>query len=347
MARILLFIASLVVALLSLSCSNDEKPQATIPTADLLPDLVSMNRLPLPEREKGPFRFITLGHLYGQPGLKHDRPAPSFVSSIPRLNALNPELCVLLGDCFYLWKDEEIKSTLKILGTLSCPVINAPGNHDLVVRKMYNKLFGTTYFAFSYRGSRFVILDTELDIWNISDEQLTFLYSELAQCEGDDAPQNLFVFGHKVIWAGTQETVVCAVGGNDPAGLQVFATRPKDRPMFNRDIRPRLRLASKKVPIYWFAGDIGAFRRSIHLFRQEDTKEPGTQLTYLAVGIGDRPRDAALVIDVDKKGQATIRGFEMQTGKFIDMTDHGAAHWDPKILPGGRIPDVFEPYLEK
>ena len=73
----------------------------------------------------------------------------------------------------------------------------------------------------------------------------------------------------------------------------------------------------------------------------------GTQLYYLATGLGNLPRDPALVVDVAEDGKVTIRGYTLATGEFFSVEDMGAAYWDPKVYPGGKLPEVLEPFLEK
>lgn len=297
--------------------------------------------------EEGSFRFISFGHLYGEPGQNPSKPSPSFTRAIAKLNKLDPAFCVLLGDIFYKWDNDEIKKTVAQLSQLSFPVVNAVGNHDVARRRKWEAQYGTTYFAFSYGTSRFLVIDTELDSWNLSGDQLEFVKHEVAKCGTKDGPKNLFIFGHKVIWAGTRETAVCAAGSNDPTSLQVFIKRPKELPTFNKDIRPMLREASKKVPIYFFGGDVGAFPDRVHLFLQQDSKIEGSQLYYLACGIGDQARDATLVVDVAADGAVQVRGWEFATGKFLDLKNFGPKHWNSSILKNSKVMRIVEPYLEK
>ncbi len=328
-----------------LGCSDQGQKKTPAPTA--LPSRASLNQRPLPPKQDGAFRFISFGHLYGEPGKKATKPSPSFTQAIAQLNELNPAFCVLLGDIFYKWDNNEIKKTLRQLTQLTFPVINAVGNHDVARRRKWEARFGLTYFGFDYGTSRFLVLDTELDSWNLSGDQLDFVKHEVSQCGRKDGPKSLFIFGHKVIWAGTQETAVCAAGSNDPTSLQVFIKRPRELPTFNRDVRPLLREASKKVPIYFFGGDVGAFPDRVHLFLQQDSKVEGSQLYYLACGIGNQRRDATLVIDVSSDGEVQIRGWEFATAQFLDLRDYGPKHWQSLIPKDSKVMRIVAPYLEK
>ena len=329
------------------ACGVGESSDHPSRPARNLPAHAILNRQNPAEEASGPLRVLVMGHLYGRPGLNRERPSPSFVHALPRLIALKPDLCVLLGDTFYRWRQDEVKRTTELLNRFPCPVINAVGNHDVVKRKEYEERFGPTWYAFTLKGSRFVITDTELDSWHISDDQLAMVKTELEACHSDHPPNNLFFFSHKVLWAGTQETAVAAIGCNDPASMSVFGTRPPERPTFNRDIRPFLRDAAQKVPIYWFAGDVGAFPKSVDTFFQKDTRLPGTSLFYLTTGLGNLPRDSALVIDIDTSGHAGVRGYRLRDMSFVPLQGLGSQHWNPKILPGGKIPSKMLPYLEQ
>ena len=337
-----------LVLILLVACGvHSDNGASSAEKTPLLPANTSMNRVELERRESAPFRFVTMGHIYGRPGKGRARPSTTFVKSIPKLNASEIDLCVLMGDCFYKWEEKEVKPTTDILKKLSFPIINSVGNHDVVRREDYKAVFGATWYAFSYGGSRFFIADTEEDSWHISDEQLIALHEEFSACLGDNPPDNLFIFAHKVVWAGTKETAVCALGSNDPGGMGVFVDRPADRPNFNRDIRPRMREASQKVPIYFFAGDIGAFSNKIHLFKQKDTHEASGELYYLASGLGDFERDAAIVVEVNAEGRATLSGLELATGKTVSLDTFNAAYWEPKVYPKGKMPNIIKPFLEK
>ncbi|MFT7617372.1 MAG: hypothetical protein ACI97A_001008 [Planctomycetota bacterium] len=337
----------LFMATWTMACSDGDQSKSDDTRTSVLPAKAALNGVDLKEQKDGPFSFFTVGHIYGEPGRQFKRPAPSFVAGKPHLKALDPKFGVLLGDIFYLWKPKEMAATLGHLAEFPFPIVNAVGNHDVVVRDKWSSKFGPTYFAFSYANSRFVILDTEIDPWNISGEQLEFFKNEMELCEGPNKPKNLFIFVHKVVWAGTKETIVCAYGCNSPESLGIYVEKPDSWPTFNRQIRPRLREISKSVPTYFFGGDLGAFSAVIHLFQQEDTKIPGTQLTYLGAGIGDRDRDAVIVVDVDAKGKATLSGMELKTGKKVDLTPYDSAYWVPKFFKDNEIPEVILPYLEK
>jgi len=72
------------------------------------------------------------------------------------------------------------------------------GNHDVGIgacntkRDIFLQQFGKTFFSFKHEKDLFIILDANIDEWNISGEQLTFLKQSLSLEK--DAVKIFFVF---------------------------------------------------------------------------------------------------------------------------------------------------------
>ena len=83
----------------------------------------------------------------------------------------------LTGDIVYRSTAEEWDAIDEDIESLGVPVHMAPGNHD-VASKLFERRYavnGKTYYKFSIRGDLFIILDPNIDSWNISGDQLLFL----------------------------------------------------------------------------------------------------------------------------------------------------------------------------
>ncbi|MCB9830855.1 MAG: hypothetical protein H6807_00140 [Planctomycetes bacterium] len=335
----------LCLALLLGLVACGEAPRAAAPPE---PRVVTSryNDLALPPRGREAFRFLVCGHVYGQPGKDRAHPAGSLVAGAPRLRELGADFFMMLGDSVYQWQDDDLARLDRFLRQdLPLPAFNAAGNHELDHREDYRRRFGPTWYAFDHGGCRMVVTDTEIDPWSISGDQLAFLEAELDRAlDPRTRPRALFIFAHKPIWAGTRGTAIASLASNTPTTLVVLARRPPDAPTFNRDLRPRLRQVAALIPVWYFAGDVGAFEETtLHLFMARDEKAPA--LRYLAVGIGDHDRDAVIEVVVPETGEPRARGIELRSGRSLDLEDYGSPPWLDRFFPAG-LPDAALPYLE-
>ena len=144
----------------------------------LLPDLSGPKPVysrELPDRAATePFRFLIAGHLYGD-SKKAVSPAATFVAARQSLASADVDLMVCCGDTFRLSTQAAFDQVTAQLAALPFPVFNAVGNHDVANRSAYEARFGATYGAFVHGGCAFVLLDTELQPWEIAGGQLAFL----------------------------------------------------------------------------------------------------------------------------------------------------------------------------
>lgn len=292
----------------------------------------------LAPRGAPPFTFVACGHVYGEPGEGHARPAATFAGHVGRLRATGADFLMLLGDCVYTWRDDDLARLATLAGReLALPVFNAPGNHDLADRADYERRFGPAWFAFDHGGCRMLVLDTEADPWHIGGAQLAWLQRELAAARSKP-PRAVFVFGHKPVWAVSKRLAVAALGGNDPRSLAVVLARPADAPTFRRDLLPAVRELAAVAPVWWFAGDVGAFETSLHLFHAQDDVAP--DLHFVAAGLGDRARDAFVRIDVPAAGTPRGTAVEFVTGRELDLADYGPEAWRARLFPHGLPAEV-------
>ena len=84
------------------------------------------------------------------------------------------------------------------LEKLGKPVYFAPGNHDMGNRALFIKRYGPTYYSFTFKNDVFIVLDPNIDHWNISGKQLAFLDSTLSLI--NDSINHIFVFFHQLLW---------------------------------------------------------------------------------------------------------------------------------------------------
>ena len=107
-------------------------------------------------------------------------------------------------------------------------------------------MFGKSYKKFFEGNDLFVILDLNLDHWNITGEQLTFLRNAL-RIDAKKA-RNIFIFSHQVLWYDKEKFP-------EPVPNSLY-DRSKETNYWS-EIEPLLVATNK--PVYVFAGDVGAF----------------------------------------------------------------------------------------
>ena len=127
------------------------------------------------------------------------------------------------------------------------PIHISRGNHDEKLEN-FEKLFGKSYKKFFNGKDLFVILDLNLDHWNISGEQLTFLRN-LLRIDAKKA-RNIFIFSHHILWFDKEKY-------SEPVPNSLYDR--SERTNYWSEIE-HLLLGTNK-PTFVFAGDIGVFSK--------------------------------------------------------------------------------------
>jgi hypothetical protein len=273
------------------------------------------------------FRFLVGGHLYGD-SRKVDSPASTLLAARDQLAAGKFDLMVACGDTFRFSTEDCIAQTLALLQPLPFPIFNAVGNHDVAVRSTYERRFGQTYGCFVYAGCLFVLLDTELDAWQISGEQLQFLRAALAESNARDDIRAVFCFGHKLVHCHRQRYFEVLVGSNALDGF----TGPN---RFAADVLPLLAATARSKPVYWFGGDIG-LQHTLPAFMDRD---PSSGVTFLATGLGDLARDALLEVEVNG-ANVQVRMRSLVGDEQQDLANFGLPAWRERFFPQGIAPEL-------
>ncbi|MGH7770300.1 MAG: metallophosphoesterase family protein, partial [Candidatus Binatia bacterium] len=176
------------------------------------------------EREAKRFSFVVLGHVRGEANGKMNPLLPEVIAKI-RKQA--PDLIFLTGDM--IWGDvhsvvvdaEAIKRDWELLDAaldrLGVPIYRVPGNHDIadpVTRDIYFARYGELPQAFTYRGSRFILLNsswvpegsesppskrsyTQIRGTQLGSKQIEFIRKELSEPHRYD---HVFLFMHHLLW---------------------------------------------------------------------------------------------------------------------------------------------------
>lgn len=180
-----------------------------------------------------PFSFVVIGHVRGNDdGLIQ----PLLEPLLAKVRKQKPDMIFLTGDM--IWgglgkKHQQAEVITKdwdrldgALAKLNVPVYRVPGNHDIhdpVTRDVYFARYAKLPQAFSYRGSRFLLLNSSyvpegteapaqrqlvrgqqayLRGKQLDSGQIDFLRKELA---GDHPYDHVFVFMHHLLWDHDEE----------------------------------------------------------------------------------------------------------------------------------------------
>ncbi|MDA7501673.1 T9SS type A sorting domain-containing protein [Chitinophagales bacterium] len=229
------------------------------------------------------YSFFVAGHVYGKPGSNNEGFYPAFKDMFSYIQSRSEiKFGVLTGDIVSAnpvvtdW--EEVDADILTLGL---PVHFAVGNHDMENRPVYEERYGSTYYHFRYESDLFIVLDPNLDNWNISGDQLQFL-SEVLREEVENNT-NVFVFFHQLLWRGSHNEFNY-ITWNSGAGRDGDVN-------FWTDVEPMFNCLSNRVVM--FAGDLGAS------WSTDVTYDSYDNITLIASGMGSDNGDNFIVVNVD------------------------------------------------
>lgn len=249
----------------------------------------------LPEVE---YSFFVAGHVSGIPGNQKLGLYSEFLKAFPSIKANQQiQFGVLTGDVVVDPSQASWDAVDKDLSQLAIPIYIAPGNHDVRNRALYNDRHGLGFRSFIHSGDLFIILDPNLDHWNIRGEQLSFLEQVLADAEGK--VDHVFVFFHQLLWWEPDNIFADVPFNSDENRADTLNFWPEIVPLF-------LDLPSQ---VYMFAGDVGAFSDDEGCMYYEDQN-----LTFIASGMGNESTDNFIVADVHFDNTVTFRLIALNKG---------------------------------
>jgi len=237
------------------------------------------------------YSFFVAGHVYGKPdGAAYNGIYEPFKSNSKLNDCVFMPLGFLLGDVVKEASNHEfniLKNDIRSIGNKTHIYIS-PGNHDVgtgpynAKRDIYVQNFGETFKYFKYEKDLFILLDANLNNWNIIDDQLQMLKSLNS---GEKEYNNVFIFSHQVIWADTSNKHF--------SGLIVNSYEGKSEKVnFWNEVFPVINGIGEKV--FMFAGDVGAFNNNSEFFYDNILG-----VDFFATGMGGGKRDNFLLIHVN------------------------------------------------
>lgn len=230
------------------------------------------------------YSFFIAGHTYGTVGIDNTGLHPPFIDKFEYIqNREEIKFGILTGDIVSPdpvaqdWDEVDVN-----IDSLGLPVYFAVGNHDMENRPLFESRYGDTYFDFIYESDLFIILDPNLDEWNISDDQLVFL--ENVVDSNYQTVDNIFVFFHQLLW-WEEDNNYSEVIPNSFAGRS-------DTVNFWTDIEPIFSIIPNQV--VFCMGDMGAVSWS-----NDFMYDSYANITFIGSGMGEGPGDNFIVINVD------------------------------------------------
>ena len=245
---------------------------------------------PIPETYES-YTFFVAGHVYGSPGVDNFGFHPPFRAKFDLINERNTSLGFFLGDIVNVSTSKNWNEVDSVLQYLNTETYFAVGNHDMTDRPLFESRYGKTYFSFKYENDLFVVLDPNIDEWNISEDQLSFLKNVL-DTESLQA-RNVFVFFHQLLWIDKANKYKNVRPNSFEGRADIINFWTEVEPLFND-------LANE---VYMFAGDIGAAHWS-----DDAMYDKYDNITLIATGMGEEVGDNFIFIDVDESGGVS---FEM------------------------------------
>ncbi|MFO7790260.1 MAG: T9SS type A sorting domain-containing protein [Bacteroidales bacterium] len=226
------------------------------------------------------YSFFVAGHTYGAPGVNNEGLHPPFTDKFSYIQS-RPEIDfgVLLGDI--VSPDPVEQDWIEVdadIDTLGLPVYFAVGNHDMENRPVFEERYGDTYYKFIYSNDLFIVLDPNIDGWNISGDQKNFLINAIDNNAND--VEKIFVFFHQLLW-WESDNKYSVVYPNSLAGRA-------DTINFWSEIEPLFKELDNEVVM--FAGDIGVGSKSVMYDKYDN-------ITFIATGMGNGEKDNFIVIN--------------------------------------------------
>lgn len=253
------------------------------------------------EKEETLYRFFVAGHTYNPPSVNNKGLHAPFQRKFEFLNQY-PKMSfgILTGDIVPWSKEKYWDAVDADLEKIGHPVHFAVGNHDVQDTALYWKRYGETWYRFEVdRGKHLsgfarkkdlhIVLDPNLDGWNISGKQLSFLKRELAKADQYNA---IFLYFHQILW--WQPTGIYK--DFKPNSVEGRAAEIN----FWTEIEPLI--SRIKNEVFCFAGDAGQLHCENEIMYHQDDN-----IHYIASGMGRWKRDNFIIVEGFSSGRVNLK----------------------------------------
>lgn len=279
------------------------------------------------------YSFFVAGHTYGNPGSSSLGLFYQFVDLFPYIQSKQEiKFGVLTGDVVKNPSTEAWDAVDEDIADLGLPVYIAVGNHDMRDRQLYEQRYGQTYYYFIYEGDLFIVLDPNIDNWNISPEQIDLINDALVENIGQI--ENVFVFFHQLLWWDSD---------NIYRDIKVNSTEGRAETInFWTEIEPLFNRLSKNVTM--FAGDVGGGSWASN-FMYDNYQN----MTFIASGMGNHVNDNFVIVNVSENKQISYDVVCINEDEYDCLGDIEQYDVYPNPYPASLIvkiyPNPFKNYI--
>lgn len=250
------------------------------------------------------YSFWVAGHTYGKAGTNNNGFHPPFYKKTNWINKCDSiQFGVLTGDLVFKSTAEDWDEIDAHISNFEMPIHIALGNHEYKNPEIIKNRFPKTYYSFSLENDLHIILDPNIDNWNISGDQLDFLKHELHNYSKKKG--NIFIYAHQVYWWNPSKF---------PA-LRINSTEGKS-PKLNFETEILQLLNGKKAEVFLFAGDVGAANWSDTYFYSKIKN-----VNYIASGMGSGIKDNFLLVDVFSNGSVKVKTVFLEDGAIRELSN--------------------------
>jgi len=237
------------------------------------------------------YSFFIAGHTYGAPGVDNVGVHPPFKNKFNLIKSdEHIDFGVFTGDIVLTGTEQNWDEIDTDIDSIGLPIYFAAGNHDMTDRELFESRYGQTYYSFIHHSDLFIVLDPNIDSWNISGDQLQFLEGVLNN-EAQNV-NNVYVFFHQLLWWEPDNMYQNVILNSLAGRADTINFWSEVIPLFNH-------LSSQ---IFMFAGDIGAFNTGNEfMFHRNDN------LILIGSGMGGGARDNIVIVDVHEDQSVSFR----------------------------------------
>ncbi|MBN1265962.1 MAG: hypothetical protein JXA25_10745 [Anaerolineales bacterium] len=276
---------------------------------------LSLNEIPLDENED-PLLFMVAGHIYGSHDINDIHPAVTLLYNLQLINQMDPDMGFLLGDIVFRSNEKYFNEFKRdFLSLLNFPVSNAAGNHDMKNRALYESLFGASVFSFTFKQHLFINLDTTRSGCSIPSDQIEFIKNQITEQRAATDLAGIHLMMHHVVFLNKS--------GLSDQEIAQPNTACSDTQEFEEFIQEFLVPLSMEIPVYLYAGDVGAYDGNLSPYFE---KRPGSNITQMAVGVGNSPYDA-VIIARERDGRLLFEAFSLAGREMMPIENYSYSYW--------------------
>lgn len=234
------------------------------------------------------YSFFVAGHTYGIPMVNNIGLHPPFKNKFSYIqNRSEIKFGFLTGDIVEHPSIAAWDSVDSDINTLGLPTYFVAGNHDVIDRPLFTSRYGNSYYHFTHENDLFIILDPNLDSWNISGAQWNYLDSLLLNTA--QVVDNIYIFFHQVLWHDS--THYSSIVPNSLSGRA-------DTINFWSEVEPLFNNLNNHV--FMFAGDFYAWHAKTDVMYDNYDN-----ITLIGSGMGGGPNDNFIVVNIDSSKNVT------------------------------------------